>query len=93
MYNYVNRTAKTTLNTGVPFLLFISLQLHTRKYGKVSEIGAIPLGVKVLGGRLKNERKWKSVDIGGNRCEKYAKCFPDISPNQMEMGKLSANNK
>ena len=81
------------MNKEVPKYLFISLQLHTRKYGKVAETGAIPVGVKVSGGRLKNERKWKSVDIGGNRCGKYAKCFPDVSPNQMEMGKLSANNK
>ena len=81
------------MNKEVPKYLFISLQLHTRKYGKVSEIGAIPVGVKVLGGRLKNERKWKSVDIGGIRRENISKCFPDVSPNQMEMGKLSANNK
>jgi hypothetical protein len=68
------------MNTDVPKYLFISLQLHTRKYGKVEEIGAIPVGVKVSDGSLKNERKWKSVDIGGFRCEKLAKCFPAVSP-------------
>ena len=68
------------MNKEVPKYLFISLQLHTRKYGKVAEIGAIPVSVKVSDDRLKNERKWKSVDIGGNRCEKYAKCFPSVSP-------------
>ena len=68
------------MNKDVPKYLFISLQLHTHKSGKVAEIGAIPVGVKVSGGRLKNERKWKSVDIGGFRCEKLAKCFPCVSP-------------
>jgi hypothetical protein len=46
---------------------FSSSSTH-EKYGKVAEIGAIPVGVNVSGGSLKNERKWKSVDIGGNRC-------------------------
>jgi hypothetical protein len=50
------------------------------------------MGVNISGDRQKNERKWKSVDIGGNRCEKYAKCFPSVSPNQREMGKQSTNN-
>jgi hypothetical protein len=59
---------------------------------KVAKIGAVPMGVNVSGDRQKNERKWKSVDIGGNRCEKYAKCFPSVSPNQREMGKQSTNN-
>ena len=68
------------MNTDAPKYLFISLQLHTRKSRKVAETGAIPVGVKVLDGSLKNERKWKSVDIGGNRCEKYAKCFHSVSP-------------
>lgn len=80
------------MNKDVPKYLFISLQLHTRKYGKVAEIGAIPVGVKVLDNDRKNERKWKSVDIGGNRCEKYAKCFPAVSPNRRGMGKQSTND-
>ena len=46
----------------------------------MAEIGAIPVGVKVSGDRLKNERKLKSVDIGGFRCGNYAKCFPSVSP-------------
>ena len=54
------------MNTTAPKYLFISLQLHIFKSGKVAEIGAIPVGVKVSDGSLKNERKWKSVDIGGN---------------------------
>jgi len=53
----------------------------------VAEIGAIPVGVKFSDDRLKNEMKWKSVDIGGNRCEKYAKCFPAVSPNGGKWGK------
>ena len=57
------------MNKDVPKYLFISLQLHIFKSGKVTKIGAIPVGVKVFGDRLKNERKWKSVDIGGFRCE------------------------
>ena len=81
------------MNTDVPQNPFISLQLHTRKYGKVAEIGAIPVGVKVSGDRLKNERKWKLVDIGGFRCEKLAKRFPDVSPNRRGMGKQSTNNR
>jgi hypothetical protein len=68
------------MNTTVPKYLFISLQLHIFKSGKVAEIGAIPVGVKVLGDRLKNERKWKSVDIGGNRCEKICQMFPRCFP-------------
>ena len=68
------------MNKTVPKYLFISLQLHTQKSGKVAETGAIQVGVNVSGGSLKNERKWKSVDIGGNRCEKYAKRFPAVSP-------------
>jgi hypothetical protein len=68
------------MNTTAPNILFISLQLHPRKSGKVAEIGAIPVGVKVSDDRLKNEMKWKSVDIGGNGCEKLAKCFPSVSP-------------
>ena len=81
------------MNTTFPKYLFISLQLHIFKSGKVAETGAIPVGVKVSDGSLKNERKWKSVDIGGNRCEKYAKCFPGVSPNQRGMGKQSTNNR
>ena len=68
------------MNTGSPKNLFISLQLHIFKSGEVAKIGAIPLGVKVSDDRPKNEMKWKSVDIGGFRCEKYAKCFPSVSP-------------
>lgn len=74
------------MNKDVPKYLFISLQLHTQKSGKVAEIGAIPVDVNVSDDRLKNERKWKSVDIGGFRCEKYAKCFPSVSPNRREWG-------
>ena len=81
------------MNKDVPKYLFISLQLHIFKSGKVAEIGAIPVGVKVSGDRLKNERKWKSVDIGGNRCEKYTKCFPDVSPNRRGIGKQVMNNR
>ena len=55
------------MNKDVPKYLFISLQLHPRKSGKVAETGAIPVGVKVSDGSLKNGRKWKSVDIGGFR--------------------------
>ena len=47
------------MNTDVPQNPFISLQLHTRKYGKSAEIGVIPVGVKVSNDRMKNERKWK----------------------------------
>ena len=74
------------MNKDVPKYLFISLQLHTQKSGKVTEIGAIPVGVKVLGGILKNERKWKLVDIGGFRCENIAKRFPNVSPNRRGNG-------
>ena len=81
------------MNTDATIYLFISLQLHTRKYGKVTEIGTIPVGVKVLDNDRKNERKWKSVDVGGFRCEKYAKCFPAVSPNRRGMGKQSTNNR
>ena len=81
------------MNTTVPKYLFISLQLHTRKSGEVAKIGAIPVCVKVLDGSLKNKRKWKSVDIGGNRCEEIAKCFPAVSPNRRGMGKQSTNNR
>ena len=34
MYNYVNRTTKTSLIKGIPFSLFISLQLHYIKRRK-----------------------------------------------------------
>ena len=81
------------MNKDVPKYLFISLQLHTQKNGKVAEIGAISVGVKVSVGRLKNERKLKSVDIGGNRCEKLAKCFPAVSPNRRGIGKQVMNNR
>jgi hypothetical protein len=76
----VNERRKTSINTDVHKNPFISLQLHTRKYGKVAEIGAISVGVKVSGNNRKNERKWKCVDIGGFRCEKDTKCFPIVSP-------------
>ena len=81
------------MNKDVPKYLFISLQLHIFKSGEVAETGAIPVGVKVSDGRLKNERKWKSVDVGGFRCEKYAKCFPAVSPNRRGMGKQVMNNR
>ena len=81
------------MNKDVPKYLFISLKLHTQKSGKVTEIGAIPVGVKVLGGILKNERKWKLVDIGGFRCEKLAKRFPSVFPNRRGMGKQVMNNR
>lgn len=81
------------MNKDVPKYLFISLQLHTLKSGKVAEIGAIPVGVKVLGNDWEKMRKWKSVDIGGNRCEKYAKCFPAVSPIRRGMGKQVMNNR
>lgn len=67
------------MNTTVPKYLFISLQLHIFKSGKVVETGAIQVGVKVSGNDWKKMRKWKSVDIGGFRCEKLAKCFPSVS--------------
>ena len=75
------------MNKDVPKYLFIPLQLHIFKSREVAKIGAIPVGVKVSDGRLKNERKWKSVDIGGNGCEKIAKRFPAVSPNRRGMGK------
>jgi len=68
------------MNTGSPKNLFDSLQLHTRKYGKVAEIGAKPLSVGISSYKREMTRKWKSVDIGGFRCEKLAKCFPSVSP-------------
>ena len=34
MYNYVNRTMETALIIGIPFFLFISLQLHYIKMRK-----------------------------------------------------------
>lgn len=73
------------MNKDVPKYLFIPLQLHTRKSGKVTEIGAIPVGVKVFGDRLKNERKWK---IGGywwisvrKICQMFPLCFPQTRGN------------
>lgn len=75
------------MNTGSPKNLFISLQLHTHKYGKVAEIGAKPVSVGVSSDKREMTRKWKSVDIGGIRCEKLAKCFPGVSPNIRGMGK------
>ena len=68
------------MNKEAPKYLFISLQLHPRKSGEVAETGAISVGVKVSDGSLKNERKWKSVDIGGNRCEKICQMFPRCFP-------------
>jgi hypothetical protein len=81
------------MNKDVPKYLFISLQLHTRKYGKVAEIGAKPVSVGVSSDKREMTRKWKSVDIGGFRCEKYTKCFPDVSPNRWGMGKQVINNR
>lgn len=81
------------MNTGSPKNLFIPLQLHTRKSGKVAEIGAIPVGVKVSSDKREMTRKWKSVDIGGFRCENIAKRFPDVSPNRRGMGKQVMNNR
>ena len=57
------------MNKDVPKYLFISLQLHTRKYGKVAEIDAKPVSVGVSSDKREMTRKWKSVDIGGFRCE------------------------
>ena len=71
---------------------FPSSSTH-KKSGKVAETGAISVGVKVSDGSLKNGRKWKSVDIGGFRCENIAKCFPAVSPNRRGMGKQSTNNR
>ena len=75
------------MNKDVPKYLFISLQLHIFKSGKVAEIGAKPVSVGVSSDKREMTRKWKSVDIGGNRCEKYAKRFPDVSPNRRGIGK------
>ena len=47
------------MNKEAPKYLFISLQLHTHKSGKVAKTGAIQVGVKVFDDRLKNEMKWK----------------------------------
>ena len=81
------------MNKDVPKYLFISLQLHTRKYWKVAKIGAKPVSVGVSSNKREMTRKWKSVDIGGFRCEKYTKCFPDVSPNRRGMGKQVMNNR
>ena len=75
------------MNTDATIYLFISLQLHTRKYGKVAEIGAKPVSVGVSSDKREMTGKWKSVDIGGIRCENIAKRFPDVSPNRRGMGK------
>ena len=55
------------------------------------EIGATPVGVNVSDGRLKNERKWKSVDIGGNRCKKNSQMFPQRFP--LMTGNGETNNE
>lgn len=68
------------MNKDVPKYLFIFLQLHIRKSWKVAEIGAKPVSVGVSSYKREMTWKWKSVDIGGNRCEKLAKCFPSVSP-------------
>ena len=81
------------MNTTVPKYLFISLQLHIFKSGKVAKIGAKPVSVGVSSDKREMTRKWKSVDIGGFRCEKIAKCFPAVSPNRREMEKQSTNNR
>ena len=81
------------MNKDVPKYLFISLQLHTRKNGKVAEIGAKPEGVGVSSDKREMTRKWKSVDIGGIRCENIAKCFLCVSPNRRGMGKQVMNNR
>lgn len=81
------------MNTTVPKYLFISLQLHTRKSGKSAEIGAKPVSVGISSNKREMTRKWKSVDIGGFRCEKLAKCFPSVSPIRREMGKQVMNNR
>ena len=47
------------MNKDVPKYLFISLQLHTRKYGKVAEIGAKPVSVGVSSDKREMTRKWK----------------------------------
>ena len=51
------------------------------------------MGVGVSSDKREMTRKWKSVDIGGKRCEKYAKRFPSVSPNRRGMGKQSTNNR
>lgn len=81
------------MNTGSPKNLFIPLQLHTRKYWKVAEIGAKPVSVGVSSDKREMTRKWKSVDIGGFRCENIAKRFPDVSQNRRGMGKQVMNNR
>ena len=47
------------MNKDVPKYLFISLQLHTRKSGKVAEIGAIHVSVGVSSDKREMTRKWK----------------------------------
>lgn len=80
------------MNKDVHKYLFISLQLHTRKSGKVAEIGAKPVGAGVSSDKREMTQKWKSVDIGGFRCENISKCFPDVSQNRRGIGKQSTNN-
>ena len=81
------------MNKDVPKYLFISLQLHTRKSEKVEKIGAKPVNVGVSSNKREMTRKWKSVDIGGIRCENISKCFPAVSPNRRGMGKQVMNNR
>ena len=69
------------MNKDVPKYLFVSLQLHTRKYGKVAEIGAIPVGVKVLDNDRKNDgsgNRWILVDFGVKNMPNVSPMFPQI---------------
>ena len=47
------------MNKDVPKYLFISLQLHIRKNGKVAERGAKPVSVGVSSDKREMKRKWK----------------------------------
>ena len=60
VYNYVNRTSKTTLTTGVPFFLFISLQLHVQNEGNRRN----GCRYAVLQGFEKNKRNGKVAQNG-----------------------------
>ena len=69
------------MNKDVHKYLFISLQLHTQKSGKVAEIGAIPVGVKVSGVRLKmsgSGNRWILVELGVKIYPNVSRLFPQI---------------
>ena len=81
------------MNKDVPKYLFVSLQLHTRKYGKVAETGAIPVGVKVLDNDRKNDgsgNRWILVEIGVKNMPNVSPVFP---PNDGEWGNKTTNNR